>query len=118
MSDVKQELKDYRLALLEREDPERQLVDFEIADEDDNVAWCWGDSYTDVDFECSHPDVCVEYEDDESQCECMLCGSWGDWHKEDDGEGHFSRVPHEWYPRRMPGGLIGQYLEELRAADE
>lgn len=114
MSKVEDELKDYGLSLRENDSPEREPVDFSVRDESGNeVASVWGAKSDDVDWECSHPSGYVEYEDDETQGECPLCGSYCDWHYEIDGERNKERVPHEWYPRQRAGGLIGKYLEEL-----
>ena len=114
MSKVEDELKDYGLSLRENDSPEREPVDFMIEDEDDNVAWVWGTKPGDVDWECSHPYQCIEFgEDREEQGECLLCGSYCDWHGVADENGHTSPEPHEWYPRQRAGGLIGKYLEEL-----
>lgn len=106
-------LKDMGYTLYESEAPDRQLVDFDVSDGEDNVAWVWGDRLDDVDWECSHPEV--EYVDDETQGECVLCGSWCDFRYEEDDQGNKVPEPHEWYPRRSPGGLIGEYLKELEA---
>lgn len=108
-------LKEYGLKLHESDDPDRYEVDFNIEDDEDNVAWVWGYGLNDVDFECNHPYQCIDFGDGEEQCECLLCGSFGDYHFEEDDEGHKVPEVHEWYPRREAGGLIGEYLEDLRA---
>lgn len=108
------ELKEYGLTLRESDSPDRDLVDFVIEDGGDSVASVWGNKPDDVDFECSHPYQCIDFGDGEEQCECALCGSFGDYHYEKDDEGHKVPEPHEWYPRRNPGGLIGKYLKELQ----
>lgn len=108
------ELKLYGLTVFESESPDRQFVDFDISDGEDNVAWVWGDSLSDVDFECDHPYQCIDFGDGEEQCECLLCGSFGDYHYEKDDDGHDVPEPHEWYPRRDVSGLIGKYLKELQ----
>lgn len=111
---MKDALKEYGLEVYESEASDRQLVDFDISDGTENVAWIWGDSYTDVDWECSHPYQYINFGDGEEQCECTLCGSFGDYHYEEDDEGHKVPEPHEWYPRRNVGGLIGEYLKEIQ----
>lgn len=108
-------LKEYGLKLHESDDPDRYEVDFNIEDDEDNVAWVWGYGLNDVEFECNHPYQCIDFGDGEEQCECLLCGSFGDYHFEENDEGHKVPEVHEWYPRREAGGLIGEYLEELRA---
>lgn len=111
---MKDELKEYGLTIRESDDPERQLVDFTIEDEEDNVAWVWGGRFDDVEWECNHPYQCIEFGDDrEEQGECLLCGSWCDWHGVPDEHGHAYPEPHEWYPRRNPGGMIGEILKEI-----
>lgn len=113
MPRVSDQLKEYNLAIRESNNPERQLVDFSIEDDEDNVAFVWGDKTTDVDFECNHPYQCIDFGDGEEQGECSLCGSYCDYHYEEDDEGRKVPEPHEWYPRRNVGGLIGEYLREL-----
>lgn len=111
---MEDELKEYGLVIRESDSPDRQMIDFNVEDEEDNVAWIWGDSWSDIDWECNHPYQCIEFGDLSDQCECMLCGAYGDWHYEEDDEGHKTKEPHEWYPRRKAGGLIGEYLKELQ----
>lgn len=111
------ELKGYGLNLRESDSPDRDLVDFTIEDGEDNVAWVWGHNPSDGDWECDHPYQCIEFGDGEEQCECLLCGSFGDYHYDKDEEGHDVPEPHEWYPRRDVGGLIGEYLEELKGKE-
>ena len=110
-------LKDYGLNLRESDNPDRDPVDFTIESEEDNVAWVWGHSLFDLDWECDHPYQCIEFGDGEEQCECLLCGSFGDYHYEEDSQGNKVPEPHEWYPRRSPGGLIGKYLKELKGKE-
>lgn len=107
------ELKGYDLAIRESDDRDRRRIDFSIEDKHDNVAWTWGDKPNDVDWECDHPYQCIEFGDGEEQCECLLCGSYGDYHYEEDDQGNKVPEPHEWYPRRSVGGLIGDYLQTL-----
>ena len=110
-------LKEYGLKLHESDDPDRYEVDFNIEDDEDNIAWIWGHSLNDVDFECNHPHQCIDFGDGEEQCECLLCGSFGDYHYEEDNDGRKIPEVHEWYPRREAGGLIGEYLKELQGED-
>ena len=112
------ELKEYGLTLRESDSPDRDLVDFTIEDGENNVAWVWGNKPDDVDFECSHPYQCIEFGDGrEEQGECLLCGAYCDYHYEEDDEGNKAPEPHEWYPRRDVGGLIGKYLKELKGKE-
>lgn len=112
---MEDKLKEYNLSLRESDSPNRDLIDFTIEDEEDNVAWVWGNRVDDVEWECNHPYQCVDFGDGEEQCECLLCGSFGDYHYDKDEEGHDVPEPHEWYPRRDVGGLIGDYLKEMQA---
>lgn len=107
-------LKGYGLTFVENDDESREPIDFIIKEDNDGVAAVWGNKPDDVDFECSHPYQCIDFGDGEEQCECTLCGSFGDYHYDKDEEGHDVPEPHDWYPRRDVGGLIGEYLEELR----
>lgn len=111
-----EDLKKFGLRVRESDDPNRQLVDFTIEDDKDNVAWIWGDLYDDIDWECSHPYQCIEFGDLSNQCECLLCGAYGDWHHEEDDEGNKVPEAHEWYPRRYVGGLIKEYIEGQKNA--
>lgn len=107
-------LKEFGLRVIESDDPNRQRIDFSVADEDDNVAWVWGEKVSDVDWECNHPYEFIEFGDDrEEQGECLLCGSYCDWHGVADENGNTTPEPHEWYPRRDVGGAIAEYLKEL-----
>lgn len=113
------ELKAYGLTFVENDDESRERIDFIIKEGDDGVATVWGSRPDDVDFECSHPYQCIEFGDDrEEQGECLLCGSWCDWHGVPDEDGHAYPEPHEWYPRRKVGGLIGEYLKELKGKEQ
>lgn len=109
-------LEELGLAYRESDAPTRNIVDFTIEDGSDIVASVWGDKPTDVDFECEHPSELIEYDDDETVGECPVCGCFCDWHygvSADDGYTVKERIPHEWYPRRNPGGIIGKILEEV-----
>lgn len=111
------ELKDYGLTFVENDDESRERIDFIIKEGNDGVAAVWGHSLSDVDWECDHPYQCIDFGDGEEQCECLLCGSFGDYHYEEDDEGHKVPEPHEWYPRRDISGLIGEYVKELKGKE-
>lgn len=115
---MKDGFKSYGLHLIENDDPDRENIDFYVECEGDNVAYVWGDTKDNVEWECNHP--IVNYDDDEPVGECLLCGCACDCHYEPDigNVEDYSwsgrrLVPHEWYPRRDIGGLIGEYLSEL-----
>ena len=100
----------YGLTIYESEAPDRERIDFSVYDSDrgDNVAWVWGDK-DDYEVECNHPNI--EYEDDETQGYCPICGKYCDWHREvADEEGNTERVPHEWH--EGDGGIIKEYIKE------
>lgn len=118
---MKEELKKYGLEVWESDNPERQLIDFDISDEEDNVAWVWGDSLEDAEVECNHPYQCIEWGDEDEQGECVLCGATCDWHyEEDDGNVEDycwkGKTPciDEWYNPKKIGGIVGKYLKELQ----
>ena len=113
---AEKELESYGIKISQSKDNDRSLIDFALQDKEDNdgVAAVWGNKPDDVDFECSHPYQCIDFGDGEEQCECTLCGSFGDYHYDKDEEGHDVPEPHDWYPRRDVGGLIGKYLKELQ----
>lgn len=121
-------LKELGLEVYENETPDRQLVDFDVVDGEDNVAWAWGDRFDDVDWECTHPREYVEFGDEDEYGECLICGSHCSWSFVDEwlDEGHdetggcigkMVKTPEitEWYPRRNVGRAIGEYLKELEA---
>ena len=111
---MENELKEYGLHTEQSEDQDREPIEFEIRDNHDELyATVWGSepSY-DVQIDCNH-DI-VEYDDDETQGECVLCGATCDWHYENDGEGHKERTPHEWYHPKKIGGIVGKYLKKLQ----
>ena len=108
---VADELKDMGLRVFESDNPEREEIDFSIDDGQDNVAWVWGDK-NDYEVECDH--AVVEYDDDETVGECLVCGATCDWHWENDNDGtiaYRSQVPHEWH-RNGNGGVIKKYIKE------
>lgn len=113
---MEEKLKEYGLKIYWNEDGNREEpLDFSINDGEDNVAWVWGaHPVNDVNWECNHPYECVEFGDKDEQCECRLCGAFGDWHYVEDDKGNKVPEPHEWYPRRDVGGLIGEYIKELQ----
>lgn len=108
MLSAEEKLKELGLTVRESDAPDRTPIDFSIEDGNDNVCWVWGDTPEDLEIECDHPDNCVEYCDDETVGECLLCGKTCDWHWQPDGEGGKERVPHSWHEGE--GGIIKQYL--------
>lgn len=109
------------LKVRESDDPNRYPVDFCIEDIYDNIAWVWGNK-DDYEVECNHPSI--EYEDDDEQGRCEVCGQTCYWHYEKDivNEGHDEqgnytcqvarvRVPDEWH--EGDGGIIKQYVKEV-----
>lgn len=116
---MEEELNSYGLYLRENDAKDRENIDFVIEDKYDNVAFVWGDSPNNVEWECNHP--VVEYDDDEPVGECMLCGAKCDCHYEAD-EGNVEDyawsgrelVPTEWTIPKKPGGIIGDYLKDLQ----
>lgn len=111
---MEEELKEYGLHVEYNEADDREPIDFEIRDDHGELyATVWGSNpRDDVQIDCEH-DI-VEYEDDETQGECVICGAVCDWHYEDDGEGHQERVPHEWYTPKKIYGVVGRELERLQ----
>lgn len=110
-----EELKDYGLHVEHSEARDREPIDFEIRGDktDELYATVWGsEPWYDVQIDCDHS--IAEYEDDETQGECVLCGALCDWHYAEDDEGHKVRVPHEWYSAKKIGGIVGKYLKKLQ----
>lgn len=111
---MEDELKEYDLHVEYSEAEDREPIDFEIRDNHDELyATVWGSHPTDdVEINCNHD--FVEYDDDETVGECPICGATCYWHREDDGEGHQERVPHEWYAPKKIGGIAGRELKRLQ----
>lgn len=118
--ELKDKLEKYGLEIRWSENPEASPIDFSIEDCEDNIAWVWGDTPDNVDWECNHG--IVEYGDDDEQGECVLCGAVCDWHwkKEtidnypDSIEAREIQEPHEWYYGTEPKGLIKEILNSYR----
>lgn len=111
---MNEELKQYGLHVEYSEADDREPIDFEIRDDHDELyATVWGSNpRDDVQIDCEHD--FVEYEDDETQGECAICGAVCDWHYEDDGDGHEVRVPHDWHMPKKIGGIVGRELAQLQ----
>lgn len=111
---MENELKEYGLRVEYSEADDREPIDFEIRDDHGELyATVWGSNpRDDVQIDCEHD--FVEYEDDETQGECAICGAVCDWHYEDDGEGHRVRTPHDWLEPEKIGGIVGRELERLQ----
>lgn len=111
---MNEELKQYGLHVEYSEADDREPIDFEIRDSRGELyATVWGSSpRDDVQIDCEH-DI-VEYEDDETQGECAICGAVCDWHYEDDGDGNSVRVPHDWHMPKKIYGIVGRELERLQ----
>ena len=110
MSRAEDELRLFGLSIRQTDAPDRKAIDFSIEDSEDNVCWVWGDTPSDVEWECWHP--AVEFSSDpEDMGECVICGSHCEWHYEEDDEGHKVRTPHEWHSLPQPRGIIGKLLK-------
>ena len=93
-------------------------IDFTIADGKDNVCWVWGE-LKDVEIECNHPEEAIDYhyDTDHHQGRCELCGAWCDvGHQASADDGYVVNEPFvvEWYEPNRIGGIVGDYIEELR----
>lgn len=113
---MEDELKEYGLRVEQNKELDRYPIDFEIQDKDGDIyATVWGEDANDVEWDCTHPYQCVEFGDDiEDQGQCLLCGSYCDWHYVGEEDGSKSKEAHNWYPRRDAGGLIEEYLKETK----
>lgn len=110
---MEEALKEYDLHVEYNGADDREPIDFEIRnDRGELYATVWGSHPTDdVQIDCDHD--YVEYGDDETVGECVLCGATCDWHYEVDDEGHKYSVPHDWHTPEKIGGIVGRYLQEL-----
>ena len=109
---------EYDLTIYESGAPDRKEIDFSVysSTEDDNVAWAWGE-WNGYEVECTHPNI--EYEDEETQGYCPICGKYCDWHyvvSADDGYTIKERVPHQWYEGN--GGIIKQYIKQFERKED
>lgn len=128
---VEQEIKDMGLLVRESDNPDREKIDFSIEDGNDNIAWVWGNGEVvcvdnkeyDLDYEVECDHAVIEYDDDETVGQCLVCGKYCDWHYESEwldgghdedgnciGQTIERRVPHEWH--NGDGGIIKKYIEE------
>lgn len=118
---MEDKLKEYDLKVRYSDSPDAKPIDLEIYDGEGNVAWIWGNTPEDVEVECDHPSQCVDFDGDEPCGWCELCGATCSTHYEAEYgnvEGHYWEgrrlVPTDWTTPDKPGGLIGEYLKELR----
>lgn len=114
---LKRKLKQYNLEARHSDDPNGAVIDEIVYDDQDNVAWIWGDNPQDAEYECNHPDQCIDWGDDDECGECELCGATCFWNysvSADDGYVIKERVPYEWDHPKEVGGVIGKYLADLQ----
>lgn len=114
---MEEKLKEYSLHVEWSEAKDREPIDFEIRDEHDELwATVWGsEPFNDVQIDCNHP--AVEFDDDEHVGECPICGAWATWHWQvsaDDGYEIKEKVVDQYDKPEKIGGIVGEYLEELR----
>lgn len=111
---MEDKLKEYGLHIEWSEAEDREPIDFEIRDDHDELyATVWGsEPWNDVQIDCCHD--YVEYDDDETVGECPICGATCNWHYEDDGEGHRTKVPYDWLTGGKISGIVGKYLKHLQ----
>ena len=109
-------LDEYGLHVVQSEKNDRTKIDFRIVDE--NGTFCAevsGDDPNYVEIDCEHP--VVEFGDEEETGECPICGAWAVWHWQesaDDGYTIKEQVVDTWDYQNVPGGIIGNYLKELK----
>lgn len=132
--DFEKELKKYGLKVYhkehrqDREDPDDyEPIDFSIDDGTDNVAWVWGsEPFHDFEIECEHPEICIDWGDDDECGECLLCGDQCNWQwveqTEYEGTDEYGNVEYsdasyrdilDWH-HTSNKGLIGKYLKHLQ----
>lgn len=96
--------------------PDTCPIDFEVRSKrsDELLATVWGDEKDDLEVDCEHPEDYIEYDDDETVGECLLCGATCDWHWVNDFDGSVKyqyREPHEWHSDKV-GGIIKEFLDK------
>lgn len=117
---MQDKLKELGLNVRWSDDPDREVIDFSIDDGTDNVAWVWGsEPFNDIQIECNHPEEAIDYhyDDENHQGRCEICGAICDvGHQASADDGYTINEPFvvEWYPVKKIGGIVGEYLEELR----
>lgn len=121
---MQDKLKELGLNVRWSDDPDREMIDFDIDDGTDNVAWVWGSNpFNDVQIECNHPEEAIDYNYDKEhhQGMCKICGAWCDyvrdeWEEMEDGvpvKYGDNRVI-DWYTPNRIGGIVGDYIQKLR----
>lgn len=99
-----------------KDDPDYMPIDYSFSDGGDAVAWLWGQRPSEIEWECNHPECCMEWGDDDETGECLLCGAQCTWHynvSADDGYETKERVPDEWSNPSKPEGLLGKCVKEM-----
>ena len=115
LKEIENAFAEYGLKVFESDAKDRDLIDFDVLDGQDAIAWVWGNDPNDLEVECDHPYQAIEFGDDDERGECKICGATCDWHWENNFEER-TREPHEWYADNK--GLIKAYadaeLEQMR----
>lgn len=118
---MQDKLKELDLHVEYSEAEDREPIDFEIRNEADELcATVWGSNpFNDVQIDCNHPEEAIDYhyDDDGRQGRCEICGAVcyvGYLASADDGYTINEPFVMEWYPAKKIGGIVGEYLEELR----
>lgn len=115
---MEDKLKEYGLQIVQSKEKDRDPIDFEVRtiNQDELCATVWGsEPWNDVQVDCDHG--IVEYQGEDEQGECVICGEKCDWHWEeyaDGGRALQERVPQEWYFQKKIGGIVGDYLKGLQ----
>lgn len=105
--------------------PDALPIDIYIGSDKEEVAAIWGE-LDDPEWTCVHPEEDVEF-DEEGCGKCNLCGAECEWRwvkdvvdEGYDGEGQYyatvgeTRTIEEWVKPLQMGGVLKEYVEELR----
>ena len=124
---ITKRLADIGLKVVWQDDDEcASVIDFTIADDEDNLAWVWGDTKESVEWECNHPDEAISFGEDDERGTCTLCGATCDWHwisnvvdegHDEDGV-YYARSGKEreievWHYEPEIGGIIKDIIKEI-----
>ncbi len=117
---MEEKLKELGLHAEHSEAEDREPIDFEIRNEVDELcATVWGSNpFNDVQIDCNHPGEAIDYNYDKEhhQGRCEICGAWCDVAYHADWDGYKISEPFvvEWYQPNRIGGIVGDYIQELR----
>ena len=123
-------LQELKLRIEHSEAEDREPIDFDVRDTetDERYATVWGsDPWHDIQCDCEHPLELVEFGDEDERGECLICGATCDWRNveeiEYEGSDEYGnpigsksgyKEIGQWHEAEELGGVIGDYIKQLR----